>query len=248
MAIELSAAELTRVRLCSDRDCTQEVGPSEQFCSAHRRGGPQSPARPLADPLGLDVHSLTVDFAGWTEMLARVAILEQATSWWLGDLLADERWDDSRKYAVAAERTGLSVKHLYHLCWVSRAVRRDRRVRGLSWSAHRCVARLSAAQQVEWLQRAIDEHLTVAELAAALGDDADVDDVPVAATRVRRRREILRAPADDVLLRLEIHAPADQVELWRRRASDRGLSLAVIAAELLTRELGRPFSDNLTTA
>ncbi len=245
MAIELSAAELTRVRLCSQRDCTQEIGPGEQFCSAHRRAGSQSPARPLADPLGLDVQSLTVDFAGWTEMLARVATIEQATSWWLGDLLADERWDDRRKYEVAAERTGLSVKHLYHLCWVSRAVDRDRRVRGLSWSAHRCVARLSPAQQVEWLQRA--KHLTVAELAAALGDDADVDDVPVAATRVRRRREILRSPADEVLLRLEIHAPADQVELWRQRASDRGLSLAVIAAELLTHELGpRPFSDTLT--
>jgi hypothetical protein len=170
-----------------------------------------------------------------TRSASSSARVEQAAAWWLGDLLRDERWDEGRKYATAAAATGLKIRRLYTFCWVARSVPRERRRRELSWSHHRAIARLPPGEQVDWLQRAVDERLTVSDLSIALGDEAD-NDVPVMAARVRARRQIPR-PDELALLCLEIRAPARQIERWRAVASARGLSLVAIATELLTAEL-----------
>src|SRR6266545_535188 len=100
MAIEVSAHALTATRFCQVSGCVREVGPGETLCPDHRGGRiAHQPARLLSDPLGLELGD--VDFDTWADVLARVATVEQAAAWWLGDLLRAERFDEDRKYATA---------------------------------------------------------------------------------------------------------------------------------------------------
>jgi hypothetical protein len=241
MATEVPAHDLAKTRFCTASGCDREVGPGEERCCEHRRDRP--PARLLADPLGLDVESLTGGWEGWAAVLDQVATIGLAAAFWLGDLLCDPRWQDDEKYARAAAATGEKIERLYHFAWVARSVVRENR-RRISWSHHRAVARLPRAEQATWLERAIDERMTVAELSRALGDDADVGDggdVVVVAARVRRLApHTLRGPDGLALLRLEIRAPAEHIELWQQRAGERGLSLTALATQLLRAELGTP--------
>ena len=107
----------------------------------------------------------------WQAMLPRLASLERATPWWLGDALAfgeRRRWGT---YAEIARQTRRSAQGLRNRASVSRRVPAERRRPELSWRAHRVVADadLSPDEQVAWLSRAVDERWTSDELAKKIG-------------------------------------------------------------------------------
>ncbi len=115
--------------------------------------------------------------------LARGAELVKAGSrgcWALGDWLieGDCIFPDlpgipgTSVYAVAERITGLSRSYLHDLASTARRMNPLFRTEELSWGHHRAIINALPAATDEdinrWLKRAVDEHLTVRELKAAL--------------------------------------------------------------------------------
>ena len=101
---------------------------------------------------------------------------DRACRWWVGDwLLYGEGQYASDRYAQAAAMTGLSEQTLLNRVTMSRAIPPNRRNPRVSYSAHRHVAPLPAAQQRRWLSYAEENRSTERELHAAIklgGDGA----------------------------------------------------------------------------
>lgn len=113
------------------------------------------PARPLA-------------FSEWREAGDQLLRVGRAWQWWVGDwiLYGESAFED--KYADVIEQTGYEYATISHVISVARRVDASRRRDELSWSHHAEVAPLEPDQQVEWLQRAVDEDLTLARFRTVL--------------------------------------------------------------------------------
>lgn len=101
----------------------------------------------------------------------RLSAISKASPWWIGDWLAfgAEKWGETEqwgeKYSEAKKLTGYDGKTLRNRRYVSAAVPRELRVPDLTWSHHSLVAGLKDRQeQVEWLERATRERLSVDDL------------------------------------------------------------------------------------
>jgi hypothetical protein len=110
--------------------------------------------RPDAD---LDQHA-------WAVAGRRMSAIDRASQWWIGDWLryGTERWGE--KYTQAARITGYDVPSLRNMAWLASEFEISRRRDTLTWSHHAAVAALEPEQQDTWLDRASEEHLSVADL------------------------------------------------------------------------------------
>jgi hypothetical protein len=126
---------------------------------------------------------------GHTDWLAtgrRLGAIGRCSQWWIGDWVryGASRWGE--KYAEAARVTGYDVASLRNMAWVASRFDLSLRNDKLSWSHHVLLAPLEAEKQREWLGRASEERLSVADLRLELrasreGDDKSSSDPPVAA-------------------------------------------------------------------
>lgn len=99
----------------------------------------------------------SLSIGSWSTAVARLSSLESSVPWWIGDALVFGESSYGNKYADAVEATGRSLKTLKNYAWVSRAVPVENRDPALPWRLYREVARLDAAEQRVWLDRARSE-------------------------------------------------------------------------------------------
>jgi len=93
-------------------------------------------------------------FADWQRIGRQIAIISDASGWWLGDWLVfgEVRYADRYRRAIA--ETALDYQTLRNYAWVARKFTLPRRRARLSLQHHAEVAALSHVEQDVWLERA----------------------------------------------------------------------------------------------
>lgn len=107
-------------------------------------------------------------FEEWEMLGQYLGDVHRGLQWALGDWLAygenNQDWAD--KYQQAIEVTGLEYQTLANYRWVASRFELARRRTDLSWSHHAAVAGLEPARADAWLDQAVRNRWTVAELKA----------------------------------------------------------------------------------
>ncbi|MDX6609375.1 MAG: hypothetical protein QOF85_1300 [Solirubrobacterales bacterium] len=102
--------------------------------------------------------------AEWLAAGRRLGAIGRCSQWWIGDWVryGATRWGE--KYVEAARVTGYDVASLRNMAWVSSRFDLSLRSDKLSWSHHVLLAPLSEEEQRCWIETAVDERLSVADL------------------------------------------------------------------------------------
>jgi hypothetical protein len=105
-----------------------------------------------------------LDHADWLATGRRLGAIGRCSQWWIGDWVryGTARWGE--KYAEAARVTGYDVASLRNMAWVASRFDLSLRNDKLTWSHHVLLAPLDVDAQREWLKRASEERLSVADL------------------------------------------------------------------------------------
>jgi hypothetical protein len=124
-----------------------------------------------------------LDVRTWVRIGHRFGGMARCSPWLLGDWIryGNTRWGE--KYREARRITGYDVQSLRNFAYVSGRVDPSRRRDELSWSHHAEVCALPVPEQERWLDVAVAERMSVADLrvelrAARRGDrkQKEVDD------------------------------------------------------------------------
>ncbi len=113
--------------------------------------------------LPADLPFDTYIMVGW-----KLAERRKRTMWWISEWLLFGERVYGETYSQAAEITGLSPDTLKNYVSTANRVPRERRRPELQFSHHQEVASLEPAEQEEWLDRAVVNKWTRAELRAQL--------------------------------------------------------------------------------
>ncbi len=105
-----------------------------------------------------------LDHSDWLATGRRLGAIGRCSQWWIGDWVryGTARWGE--KYAEAARVTGYDVASLRNMAWVASRFDSSLRNDKLTWSHHVLLAPLDADAQRQWLGRASEERLSVADL------------------------------------------------------------------------------------
>jgi hypothetical protein len=105
-----------------------------------------------------------LDHADWLATGRRLGAIGRCSQWWIGDWIryGTSRWGE--KYAEAARVTGYDVASLRNMAWVASRFDLSLRNDKLTWSHHVLLAPFEPETQREWLRRASEERLSVADL------------------------------------------------------------------------------------
>lgn len=110
----------------------------------------------------------SLSYNDWSSVLKRLAQVHDASNFWLGDCLAHGEHIYGETYAQAASECKINEDRLQALIYVSERVRPESRMRELSWSCHREIAKLDRKQQTSWLTKCIKQGWSLPELKEAL--------------------------------------------------------------------------------
>ncbi len=115
-------------------------------------------------PVGLVLPD-DLSFEQWSTYGERLFLMEGAIMWWIGDWWAfgDHRYGERAAQALGPD-SPFAFQTFMDAGWVSGKVEASRRREVLSWSHHKEVAALDAAQQDEFLDLAIRHDWTRSEL------------------------------------------------------------------------------------
>lgn len=102
--------------------------------------------------------------ADWLATGRRLGAIGRCSQWWIGDWVryGTARWGE--KYVEAARVTGYDTASLRNMAWVASRFDLSLRNGKLTWSHHVLLAPFDADAQREWLRRASEERLSVADL------------------------------------------------------------------------------------
>jgi hypothetical protein len=100
----------------------------------------------------------------WDEYGRRIARAGNGTNWWLGDWLRFGIREYGDKYAVASRITGYHEQTLMNYVYVAAHVPIAVRRSDVSWSHHAELTKFTEAEQVHWLERVVDEAMSIADL------------------------------------------------------------------------------------
>jgi hypothetical protein len=102
--------------------------------------------------------------AEWLATGRRLGAIGRCSQWWIGDWIryGAARWGE--RYTEAARVTGYDVASLRNMAWVASQFDPSLRSDKLTWSHHVLLAPLEPDQQRHWLDRALAERLSVADL------------------------------------------------------------------------------------
>jgi hypothetical protein len=100
----------------------------------------------------------------WLSAGRRLGAIGRCSQWWIGDWIryGTTRWGE--KYVEAARVTGYDVASLRNMAWVSSRFDLSLRSDKLSWSHHVLLAPLPPGEQRRWIETAVAERLSVADL------------------------------------------------------------------------------------
>jgi hypothetical protein len=106
--------------------------------------------------------------AAWLATGRRLGAIGRCSQWWIGDWIryGTSRWGE--RYAEAARVTGYDVASLRNMAWVASRFDLSLRSDKLTWSHHVLLAPLEPEAQKHWLDRALEERLSVADLRVEL--------------------------------------------------------------------------------
>ena len=121
---------------------------------------------------GLVIRDPELTFDDFEYLCTTLGALHQAVRFAIGDAIIQGEHLFGESSYQAFERFQLSEEAMKEYVRVAQRVPRARRRAGLSWSHHRAVAPLEAAEQKEWLRRAVDDSLSHHDLRAALRNGA----------------------------------------------------------------------------
>lgn len=162
-------------------------------------------ALPAALPLG-----------SWVDIGRQIAVIADASAWWLGDWLLYGRQCYPDRYQRAIDQTGLSYQTLRNYAWIARRFPASRRRDALSMQHHAVVAAMSDEEQEAWLEHAEREGWSVSRLKNAL--------------RAERSRP---APANDSTVVLKMEVDPHRQKRWEQAAEHTGTDLAYWASQIL---------------
>lgn len=105
-----------------------------------------------------------IESGQWAAAGRYVAAVSRNSQWWVGDWICcgNARWGE--RYADAARLTGYDVQSLRNMAHVASRFPPELRRPDLSWSHHAAIAQLEPDEQLEWLARAAELRLSVADL------------------------------------------------------------------------------------
>jgi hypothetical protein len=100
----------------------------------------------------------------WARVGKRIGVVSRVSNWWVGDWVryGVERWGE--RYVQAAKLTGYDVHSLRNMAYVASRVDSSLRRDDLTWSHHALLAALEPEAQRYWLERAVKDRLSVADL------------------------------------------------------------------------------------
>jgi hypothetical protein len=137
--------------------------------TAPRIASPPSTARdrPTRRTSGLTMAWIpdgTLGYPEWVAAGRRLGEFARGSQWWVGDWIryGNARWGE--KYLEAAKISGYDGKSLRNLAYVASRFDLSRRRDKLTWSHHAELAVLEPHEQDRWLDRAILDKLSVADL------------------------------------------------------------------------------------
>ncbi len=112
-----------------------------------------------------------LEYRGWVLEGRRIGIMWRASPWWVGDwlLYGTAKWGEL--YSQAAKVTGYDAKSLRNMRYVASRFDLSLRKDNLTWSHHALLASLEPEEQREWLERAVHDRLSVADLRVELRAD-----------------------------------------------------------------------------
>lgn len=104
----------------------------------------------------------------WLLVGKRLGGISRCNQWWLGDWVryGADKWGE--KYTQAAKITGYDPRSLANMASIATAFEPSRRRDNLTWSHHVAVAALPEGEQETWLDRAVSEGFSVADLRTEL--------------------------------------------------------------------------------
>lgn len=152
----------------------QEAVRSSSASASAATGGLSVVADPPSDPVNRSAAGALSKVAwipqgdlGQAEWLAtgrRLGAIGRCSQWWIGDWIryGSTRWGE--KYAEAARITGYDVASLRNMAWVASQFDLSLRSDKLTWSHHVLLAPLEVDEKSHWLDRAVEERLSVADL------------------------------------------------------------------------------------
>lgn len=102
--------------------------------------------------------------AEWLSAGRRLGAIGRCSQWWIGDWIrfGTARWGE--KYTEAARVTGYDVASLRNMAWVASQFDLSLRSDKLSWSHHVLLAPLGEDEQRRWIEQAVEQRLSVADL------------------------------------------------------------------------------------
>jgi hypothetical protein len=100
----------------------------------------------------------------WVAQGRQLGALGRCSQWWVGDWIryGNKKWGE--KYAEAARITGYDIGSLRNMASVAACFDLSLRSDKLSWSHHVLLAPLEREEQVYWINRAVEERFSVADL------------------------------------------------------------------------------------
>jgi hypothetical protein len=102
--------------------------------------------------------------AQWLSTGRRLGAIGRCSQWWIGDWIryGTARWGE--RYAEAARVTKYDAASLRNMAWVASRFNLSLRSDKLTWSHHVLLAPLEPEEQRSWIDHAITERLSVADL------------------------------------------------------------------------------------
>jgi N6-adenosine-specific RNA methylase IME4 len=113
----------------------------------------------------------------WMDVFKALKQVEGCVQFWIGDCLAyrQQKWG---MYDDIVEETGMDKQYLRDIKYVADNVELSLRNDNLSFSHHREVASLAPEKQVEFLNKAVEEKLSVRELREEIKRDGIKSETP----------------------------------------------------------------------
>jgi hypothetical protein len=112
--------------------------------------------------------SKDIGLAEWSAVGRRFGEIGRCSQWWLGDWIHYGNARFGERYTRAVKLTGYDSQSLMNMVYVASRFEISRRRESLSWSHHAALAALDVETQEYWLERALADKLSVADLRVEL--------------------------------------------------------------------------------
>jgi hypothetical protein len=149
----------------------------------------------------------------WRRIGDQIALIGNASAWWLGDWVIYGQDKYPEIYRQAVEETALNYQTLRNYAWIARRFPPSRRRDTLSFQHHAAVATLTESEQDVWLDRAETFRWSLSELRKQL--------------RMYRNGTDREPPRNDLdsneSATLQIKVPVEQILRWQSAADVRRL-------------------------